>query len=243
MPVSPKYKYRPKFTPGQDDCVIQSFIESRSRITLGGTFFRSAQIGSSRNAITIENIWLTNSLDTGGIPIGAENVTTNITSINSVKFIVTEGTTVETYYEQQQQGTLFVIIPPPVEPVGTGPCDLWQAATTTVGNPGVSAIPLLRIQINTNSNIIEMPERGIDVNDGGMDDCYLEYFGPTNLSGADGGPDNPDTATTPIRTGPERSVIFISQTELDSGNNQPNNTGELSNITQKREWDGFSWII
>lgn len=124
-------------------------------------------------------------------------------------------------------------------------------ADPTTGLPGPVSIGLdienLRAQINNSDPWIEMLSRSgdipglsgspntpnpnpSDIQDPGLDSDFLTPFNSTNLSGGDGLPPDPSAE----RTGPSKSLILVSNGELQNGSQ-----GEINSIF---EWVGDSAI-
>jgi hypothetical protein len=211
----PPYAYRPNFTEN-GQCTAPGFIEKRARLFAGGTFFRSKNAGEGMNLIAVEY---------------TQPTTTVVLNIYD------DGALVETW----DSG-----VTPETPPVGSPSPDC--AGTVAAA---------LRVIVNANSNYIEMPS----VDYGGVsfalqpiflasnppsstppgDDCD-NLFGPTTL--ADGeGPPTDDTGLASIRTGPDRSMVILRETEIV--NNNASDQGLLVTPPQDqkvRQWDGFNWI-
>lgn len=95
MSCSPPYTFRPKFIPSDIPSIAPGYPEHRSRLTAGGTFFRSIEQGQDRNNITLELI------KTGGF--------SPFTFTLNIRF---NGNLVETFTQLQTE-TPTVIPPPP----------------------------------------------------------------------------------------------------------------------------------
>lgn len=98
------------------------------------------------------------------------------------------------------------------------------------------AIPALR-SMTASSVYISMPARDTDVNDpGGIDDACVSAFAKTSMSGG-AGPGEADVAT--IRTGPDRTIVFIANKENSVGTLFEPGAG--SNLLQW-DYDDLQWI-
>lgn len=107
-----------------------------------------------------------------------------------------------------------------------------QDATCPTLGGGV-AIPDLRSQ-TASSTYISMPVRGTDEQDpGGIDDLCLTFFAKVNMLGGAGPSENDLTS---IRTGPERSIAYISSKENSSG--KPVNAKSLI----QWNYDTLQWV-
>lgn len=211
-------KWYPKYTPSSESCRIQTFDEIRARLTAGGTFFRSKDIGSQWNGVNIQ--LLVTSLTMGGF--NNPSPTTHIRWDNSwtVSTDVVELTVTHTFtnyldYYYVEQGEVEAM-PPPA-------CSIF-------------AINDLRTQVNNDINgIIEMPTNDIpanwnaSVNEDSI--CLLTPFNLT-LSGGQSGP----VGAIGVRTGPEKAIIFVNQSEKNSP------VGTLEAVRQLREYNGSIWI-
>jgi len=99
-----------------------------------------------------------------------------------------------------------------------------------------TAIASLRSQTST-SKYISMPIRDTDVNDPmGIDDACITPFDKINMSGGAG----PSEADVPsIRTGPERTIVYISAKENANGDLFEPSAG---NNLQQWDFDALQWI-
>lgn len=104
---------------------------------------------------------------------------------------------------------------------------------------GTFGWPSLRIAVNAGSNLIEMPNRGVDTV---RDSSYTAPEGPFRgfdqlfMSDAEGEPRHPDEAVPPIRTGPYKTIINVNiETSIDG-----TMTGATSSL---KEFNGDRWII
>lgn len=210
--------WHPKYVSSPVSCRIQTFNETRARLIAGNTFFRSKDVGDYLNSVNLEIIISTLPLNEFNNPSPTTHNRWN-NSWNSstivVELTVTHEFTNYIDYYYVEQGDIN-LSPPPY-------CD-------------INAIDDLRFQISNDINaIIEMPT--IDVQSGWNasinenNACSLSEF-TANLSGGSSGP----FGAIGIRTGPEKAIIFINQSEKNSPN------GSLQDIRQLREYNGVSWI-
>ena len=215
-----KYKYRPRFVSGPESCVLKSFSLTRNRLLAGNTFFRSREIG--RHVVTVQCVWLTNML-VGGIPSGPEDVTVDQLSVNSVKLIV------DGFDSSGQAHTNVYYAEQTILPATEG---TWA-----------SAIPALRTAVNNNDPIVTMPETDFQAPfaAGSDDGEYVNYFGQERLMGGDGAPTN-EKAISTLRTGPEKSIIYLLRSENKAEGNEHNDNGTLLEVNELREWNGYAWI-
>ena len=111
--------------------------------------------------------------------------------------------------------------------VDTPPCTVDE-----VGN--------LRSAVNhatTGSDYIEMTTLGYDIYDNrSTDDSCLTTFAESFMTGGNGGPTD-GSSLDAIRTGPERTMIIISSTEDDTGDDV-----EPPSSKRIQQWDGTQWI-
>lgn len=138
---------------------------------------------------------------------------------------------------------------------------LEETFTTTQTEVGGSPCPpqvaaALRVDVNANSNVIEMPP--IDYGGSAVatdpifdttssdplipGDRCVTSFGPTPLSGGDGPPTD-DTTLPTIRTGPERSLIILALSEIiDREASDPGILETPPQDEKVRQWNGISWV-
>jgi hypothetical protein len=235
MSGTPPYAYRPDFTASEVDCFMPKSNEIRSRLWAGGTFFRSINVGESMNFIELNIVNTINN--------------TFVLTINRRDPITNDILETETYSVDESVTAGSPEIPPdPLDPLDPG----------TPATPDKStALPALRLLVNTYSNIIRMKERAInadgvpvmpppDIHDSSGDATTISSFLPILMSGAQGGPTPPPPA---LRTGPERSMWYIESSEyhapLYPGDPAFNNEdGHLSAVYKTIQWNGdiHSWI-
>jgi hypothetical protein len=235
MSGSPSYNYRPDFVASNQDCIIQKSNETRARLWIGGTFFRSIEAGQAMNFIYVS---ITNNVD-------------NIFVVTISKRSPTTGlvTDTETYTVEE----IITAGSPTVPPDPNVPGD-----TGTSGVPDQStAIPALRQLINANSKLVYMMDRAIDalgvpvnpppdIYDTSGDASSISVCDDTPLANGTGAPTPPPPS---LRTGPERSLFYIESSEyhapLYPGDVSLSSTnGQLLAIYQTIEWDGDSetWL-
>jgi len=85
----------PDFTPGPENSVLQAFDEKRGRLQTGNSFFRSINVGTSQNSISVRSEWLE---DIGGsvfVP------TLEASNTVRVRLTVTDGSATETFLANQ----------------------------------------------------------------------------------------------------------------------------------------------
>lgn len=208
--------YIPDFEPGTTSCNIQSFTERRSRLTIGGSHFRSIYAGSLGDSVTVSCVW---QYSIGGSPETWVN-TTDYTQVERVEVTISDGITTEVYHAYQSYTF--------TSPQG------WD----------VSAIPSLRSEINANSAIIYMPFEDRSWNASTDDADFLNLFPATNLSGGAAAlPDSPLTHMPKIRTGPVYDIVHIRQSEIPNGAiADKGNDGSLHDIDELYFWDGNAWV-
>ena len=97
-------------------------------------------------------------------------------------------------------------------------------------NPSIAA---LRALVNQ-SSLLEMPERGFDVQDIGEDPNNLSAFSGTFINGS-GGPIDGSSIDS-IRTGPTETLFCIRSTEEEHGNS-------VTSPQQVRTWNGTQWVV
>jgi len=218
--------YTPDFTPGPTPCTLQSFDERRSRLGVVGVFFRSKNVGPRNNNIKVECVWITNNLDGSFQPIGTIVGTTDEMAVQSVWLKVFNGSVmVEEWFVAQN----FVS-----EGVDPDP-DVW-----------ISAIPSLKSRINSEpTSLIEMNITDVQQPWPVFDEeeppaqilpLFLGTFPITSMSGATGGPADPNSHTPKLRTGPAQSIILIGNSEINNAD------GSMSILNATRYWNGACWL-
>lgn len=214
--------WKPKFTPSSESCRIQSHNETRARLSAGGSFFRSKGVGSQWNSanLTMKVSTLTLNGFSNPSPNTHPNWNGSWTSSTLVVELKVEhlySNYLNYYYVTQGQEATFPL-PPPITCVTHAPS-------------------MMRTQVNADSNsIIEMPNidtpTGWDSSIAELEVCLLSAFSTTTLLGGDSGP----AGAGGIRTGPEKAIIYINQSEINSP------TGVLQDVQQLREFDGNIWV-
>ena len=196
LDCSPLYEGGPDFTVGPD-AFIPPYTQARSRLFAGGTFFRSKlTFGGSTDS---------QSPDCNDVSLRVYRPDPFNDRIDLVVYF--RGEEVERYITTQVTNCTAPGNPPP--PAGIG---------------GNVAIPDLRTQTET-SEYIMMPARGTDAQDSCIEilfilDCpedaaCLVEFNDTNMSGGTG---IADADIPNIKTGPERTLAYITQYEDANGN-------------------------
>lgn len=183
--------YTPTFAAGTTPCLLQETNETRSRRVVGGTFFRSVDVGTYVNNIQVESIW---QVDDGGwrdYNTGAPNFDT-LFDVVGVKLNITDGAVFESYTASQPY---------------SGGSPAWLS----------SAIPSLRSQLSS-SVLVTMPANDVQEPwNTGLDDDHLAEFSLTNLSGGTGGPITAGGLDS-LRTGPAQTLIYIKKSEINNSN-------------------------
>ena len=181
---------RPCYDPALGTAVLPKYNLARSRLEAGGTFFRS-KLG----------VGDTQGIETNDIALAVEN-----TAIDEMTLIVYyNDVEVERFAVFQVDNCTAPGEPPPPAGIGDG-----------VGIPSLRAA-------TSSSEYISMPARTTDAQDACVfvlelecpaDDSCLSTFSKTNMSGGSG----PTEASVPsIRTGPDRTFIFIDSKEDANG--------------------------
>ena len=207
LDCSPCFTGRPDFIPGADSILPQEALR-RSRKFAGGTFFRSKLTvpgdtdfqGDLCNDISLEVI-LT------GNDGGNDNFDLVVYAETTVAI-----TTVDTTTILADTDTITADLRDNVD-VEVERYSVSQDDTCPISGTG-TAINSLRSQ-TASSLYISMPSRGSDAQDaGGMDSDCLAAFGKTDMTGGKG----PAAAQLPtIRTGPDRTIVFVTSKENASG--------------------------
>lgn len=204
--------YTPVFVPGNAGCSLPIHTEEKSRLLIGGSFFRSKDVGFLANDIQVASEW---QVDDGGWR--AYNASTDtLDDVKQVELTVTDGIITEPYYVAAQEGSI---------------------GSPTWISSGISS---LRSQLAT-SVLIEMPTIDLQTpgtnpgddtwNSALDDDDHLEQFSLTNLTGGNEGPIT-QAGLNNIRTGPSFSMVYISSSEIN------NSTGILEDVNETRYWNG-----
>jgi len=219
----PPYIYRPDFI--EDDnvpCVLDAFFEIRGRapVGLGGTFFRTKDVGTNQNLISIEMLY-------------------NAAGDYFTLIVRDDGTEVEVFGGGS---------PPPYPTQGVpdvdGNCspnliDNFRADVNT--NSAYIEMP------TTDYGGEFLPT--VPIFEAADDDAgCLSPFGEIFFAGGEGPPiSSPATIGSPPqsqpRTGPERTLYMIIHTEVITGT--PTDTGELFDIPTAdkiKQWNGTAWV-
>ncbi len=204
LDCAPCFTGRPTIIPGAGSILPQEPLR-RSRKFAGGTFFRSKLTvpgnadfqGDLCNDISLEVILTGNSggNDNFDLVVYIANVNTitadTITSTADDNTITADSDDVDVEVERYS---------------------VTQSETCNIFEPS-NTIADLRTQTAT-SLYISMPARGSDAQDSGIDNDCLSAFIKSNMAGGTG----PGAAQLPtIRTGPDRSIVFVTSTENASG--------------------------
>lgn len=217
--ASPSYKWRPKFTPGSESCRILKYNEKRARLIAGGTFFRSKDVGAHWNSVNLTLIAVAANSGMFNNPNPTAHSRWNPlwtgTPTIVVELMVQHDFSNYLDYYYVEQGEVNIMPPP-------------ECTTNAIGE--------LREQISGDTlSLIEMPTIDVQApwNDSPNEDgvCLLSPFTGT-LAGGDSGP----AGGSGVRTGPEKAVININQSEKGSA------TGQLQTIQELREYNGSIWI-
>jgi hypothetical protein len=212
---SPCYDGRPEFEPSAVGSVMPQQILARSRLFNGGTLFRS-------------NLLINGNEQQG---IDCNSIALEVISIDSENFALI------VYYNdvEVERYTVF-------QDADCGDPGAGGDMPPPIG-VGI-AIPQLRID-TANSGYISMPTRGTDEQDATppgpqpivpSDDGCLSTFSKTPMSGASG----LSAAEIPsIRTGPDRTLVYISSKEDANGEQIVPLAGD--NIVQYN-YDTVLWI-
>jgi hypothetical protein len=213
LDCSPCFDGRPDYNPAEGTALLPIYNLARSRLFDGGTFFRS-KLGPGD----------TQGIEDNDIALAVEN-----TAIDEMTLIVYYlDVEVERYAVFQVDNCTPPGIPPPPAGIGTG-----------VGIPALRAA-------TASSEYISMPPRATDAQDPCVlvmmievcpeDDPCLSTFAKTNMTGGSG----PTEASVPsIRTGPDRTFIFIDSKEDDNGT--PFDPGPGQNLNQWN-FDITEWV-
>jgi len=224
--AEPTYKWRPNFQPGEEPCTIQTFNETRSRLLGGSAFFRSKDVGAQWNSITLQIIQDVSPYTNFNNPTPPALSGTQI----ELTVIHTYSNYSNYYYAQQgaDDGGAVNPTPPP--------------ATLPPTTCTVSAKSLLRAQITSDSlSIITMPTDDAQQSyDASIAEditqtataCKITQFGPTPMAGGSSGP----PGAIGVRTGPQRAIISINQSEINSPE------GVMQDVQELREFNGEFWI-
>lgn len=219
LPSVPTWK--PKFTPSAESCRIKSYSETRARLSAGGTFFKSKSVGDQLNSIALTmNI---STLTLNGFSNPSPSTHPNWNGSWSSSTLVVELKVEHTYsnylnYYYVAQGSQDLLSLPAIVCLTHAP-SLLRAQVTADTN-AIIEMPTIDTLSGWNSSVAELTV------------CLLTAFPTTNLSGGDSGP----AGSNGVRTGPEKAIIHIKQSEINSP------TGTLQNVQQLRSFDGTNWV-
>jgi hypothetical protein len=168
----------------------------RGRLFAGGTYFRAIDPGSFANSISVA---LVQDL-TPAPPVGS--------------VIVTNGASVRTY------PLSWITITTSADPTTTPPTDAssvsgWDPAAlrASFNDPDLEMLPRSGTPAQTDPTIPVVPVPIVDVQDTGVDDQFLSAFDTTYLSGGNGLPGAPLTASS----GLEGTMIHTNFEEQHDG--------------------------
>lgn len=216
--------HEPDFVSGSEGCSLTTFNESKARLLIGGTFFRSIGIGSNQNNISVESVW---QVDDGGLRDynGATDLETDV---------------VEVLVTIRINGIVQAPSPYHVPQVGV---------TVTGGSPEfnytnwtTSAIDGLRTLLSS-SIILNMPDIDLKVDGAGSPNTWNRFVDEgshltefsASLSGGSGGPADGTQDFTDIRTGPIYNLVFIVESEVNTDD------GSVDDVNELRFWNGNCW--
>jgi hypothetical protein len=172
------------FEPGVTPCDLPVTDETKARLAVGGTFFRSRGTGKVTNLIYVEG----NLVSTGPLTF-LYVLTASQKDPQTFQNVFTESFS-----------TPFINAPNPVVPL---------IFPTTLPTPS-PAIVQLRSIVNSNSKLIEMPGLGQDyLYTFQFDSNVLNPFPAVPLKGGNGAPIPPDPEFFAIRTGPVFLLYYI----------------------------------
>lgn len=207
------------FIPGTVACTILIVSEFKSRVNVGGSFFRSKDSSLAANNIQIS---CTLQADDNNPPTGdpanwRDAVVGDQAAgrLAGIKIIVKDDNITEgPYYAQQTYDTID---------------EEWS-----------SGISSMRTTLNSTSFLIDMPAQDDKTNWlASTDDAdHLSEF--TFTSGTFTGGNGAETTSAylkSIRTGPSYTLIYIDVSEND------NDDGNAVTLGETRYWDGFSWLL
>jgi len=190
MSCQPSYVYRPTDRPIPSQSVAAVDDEHRSRLFIGGTFFRSIDQGIDENDISLEVI-LT--------PVGGmtDDITLNVRVLGVIQ---------ETFLTSQTFN------------VGPGTYSGGISALRGVVGDGVTVIPSDSDIIEMYPRGIYPAGDFFDVSGSDAADNGLGAFADTSMVGGSGPPSvPPQVFLDSIFTGPERTIVILSSTEDSLG--------------------------
>lgn len=136
--------------------------------------------------------------------------------------------------EQQGQYTENVSLTYTFNSITYGPYTVVQQFDDINNTYLTDSVEELRNIVNNDDGPLDMTSRGVDVHDIGQDPDHIVDFSGS-LVGGSSGPTN-DAVLTSIRTGPKYSLIGITSTEDEHGNN-------ITPTNKIRQWSGTEWIV
>ncbi len=203
--------------PTLEGCVMDSFTETRSRALVGGSLFRSVNVGTLTNIISIRNEWMVN--DPTGSPAELRQYNDMIDILADVTHtrlsVLVSGIVVEDY--TVPQSPIFSVSPVSIT---------WNTGLTQ-----------LRIDLAAANSLVIMPS----MDTGGdptavplpvVDADHLSEFSVQGLTGGSGHPVGPAHS---IRTGPAFALINIAESETNNAD------GSFSQLQEPRYWNGTCW--
>lgn len=213
MSGEPTYAFTPTFfQPGNTPCDLPVTDETKARLALGGTFFRSRATGKMTNLIYVQGSLVTDVFLT-------VNYVLTATQKDPQTF---ENLASETFSVPYANTPNLPTVSPPGPP----------QFPTIMPAPSPSILAL-RVLVNEHSRIIEMPTPGQDyLYKDNFDNNVLSVMAPTALVGGNGAPIPPDPDFFAIRTGPQRLLFYI--VRRDAGY-------ALIEVNELQEWNGTSW--
>lgn len=208
--------YIPDFVADATVCTLQVFSERKSRLEAGGTLFRSVEVGTPTNNISVSCEWQT----IGGVQTSIPD------DVAQVKVIITDGVTIETYITPQSYSD-------PNWVVNAIP-NLRDQINTT--NPS----SLIRMpEFDTNEQFVE-PVDIVTL----VDADHLAEFVATNLSGGNGSPEV--AGLSGLRTGPVFSLVLIDSSEINNEDgkfdniDEPRYWGQVDGSPVTLDWLSFT---
>jgi hypothetical protein len=211
----PPWAYRPDpstYGTGADSFAPSGQNEWRARLDAGGTFFRSKDVGSEQNAITVQ------------VQLSAPTPPHNVT------LTVRKGAITEVYTAPQDYSEEF-----------NGPDGAFSGYNVTVDaiaaiRTQVNASSALIEMPARNFDVVDAA--GIDGDTGravrGIEgpgaDGVFTVLAQTNLAGGS------SVASSPagIRTGPDRTLIHVNRSERNNAN------GAVTEVNSMMQWSGSS---
>ncbi len=202
MTKFPKYStqicdtFVPVFVPGITSCTLQQGREIRSRLTAGGTFFRSVSVGEINNNIVLECVVTTGTL-------GSESVVFNYTDQNGIAQPVIN------FVQEFDINNMCI---------NSGVDQLRSALSAN----NIITTPAIDYGGNNPHNNTPSWDSSIDgstclLTSFGPTNMSGGFNPPTPANAIT----NTPPASPPIRTGPTYSLFFISSSEANQPNGKP----------------------